>query len=340
MQPKGINSVGEFRCPVCSGQTWRVKQEIHSHLRNIPDGLTRPPEIRVIIGKCEICGLEFNRDWLEGKDFKTLYTNNKIYSVADYAYKNGIRPKYTIDPIRILETYRKPPGDILEIGFLDTSLLEELSRHDWQVEGVDLDNLAVQHACQLGFTAFCGDIHDVYFRGKEYEVIIAFGVLEHIGQPVAFLRRVHQLLSPNGLLLLQLPHPGSLNAFLSRFSGQGWDMYCEPGHIFHYRKEHLLKLLDDHSFRILHYETSTIRIRGKIPFSPVRLPKFERQIFKLVHELPLFLWIYTLVLISLDIFQAGDTHLLIAQKIGIEKKASAIGNRTGKGLSKAGMRAR
>ncbi len=92
-----------------------------------------------------------------------------------------------------------------------------------------------------------------------------------------------------------------------------------------------MKLLDDHSFRILHYETSTIRIRGKIPFSPARLRKFERQIFKLVHELPPFLWIYTLLLISLDIFRAGDTHLLIGQKIGIEKKASSIGNRTWEG---------
>jgi SAM-dependent methyltransferase len=305
-----------FSCPVCFGENWIESRRISSYLPVIPRGLTRPSTVRVTICKCQRCGLEFNHKLLEGKDFQALYTNNSIYTVTNYSYRNGVKPKYTIDPIQVLELYRKPPGRLLEIGFLDTSSLEEFSKRGWQVEGVDLDRDAVQKGWGCGFKVFWGDIHGEHFSPERYDVIVALGVLEHVEQPVTFLCRICQLLLKNGLLLLQLPDPGSLNAWISKSSIHGWDMYCEPGHLFHYKKEHLLKMLADHSFHTLYYATSTIRVRGKIPFLPNRFPNIERHISNLIHQSSAFLSLYTLMLKSLDVFHLGDTHLLIAEKVG------------------------
>jgi hypothetical protein len=122
-----------FSCPVCFGENWIESRRISSYLPVIPRGLTRPSTVRVTICKCQRCGLEFNHKLLEGKDFQALYTNNSIYTVTNYSYRNGVKPKYTIDPIQVLELYRKPPGRLLEIGFLDTSSLEEFSKRGCQV---------------------------------------------------------------------------------------------------------------------------------------------------------------------------------------------------------------
>jgi 2-polyprenyl-3-methyl-5-hydroxy-6-metoxy-1,4-benzoquinol methylase len=311
---RGIKLENTFLCPVCLGRNWFKSHEISSCLPVIPVGLTRSSAVSVTICECQECGLEFNHGVLEGKDFRSLYTNNNIYTITYYSYRNGIKPKYTVDPIQVLECHRKPPGKLLEIGFLDTAFLEECSKRGWQVEGVDLDREAARKGRNCGFDVFWGDIRDEHFSAKRYDVIVAMGVLEHVEKPASFLGRISQLLLKNGLLLLQLPNPGGLNAWISRSSVHGWDMYCEPGHLFHYKKAHLLKMLSDHSFQTLYYTTSTIRVRGKVPFLPIRFPKLERHISRLVHESRMVLSAYTLMLKGLDAFRLGDTHFLIARK--------------------------
>jgi hypothetical protein len=172
----------------------------------------------------------------------------------------------------------------------------------------------VEKARDLGYKAFCGDVRDREFDLKEYDAIVAIGVLEHIEQPSDFLWRLNSLLSQRGLLLLQLPNPQSLNAWVSQLSRHGWDMYCEPGHIFHYKKSNLFQLLYANGFKVVDYTTSTIRIRGKIPFLPMRVATFESQVAGLIHASNLFLQIYTLILSSLDMLKLGDTHVVVAEK--------------------------
>lgn len=287
---------------------------INSHLESVPQGLTRPRIINVTVCECANCGLEFNGDYLEESDFRALYTEGEIYSTSGYAYQQDITPKYSVDIYQVINRTAPMRGRLLEIGFLETDLMEGLQEQGWSVEGVELDKQAVERAKEQGYTVYEGDIQDPVFDDKHYDAIIAIAVLEHVENPNRFVDRLYQLLSPGGIVLLQLPNPGSLNAYVSAFSSHGWDMYGEPGHVFHYKKHHLTQLLKKHGFDVPFYSTATIRIRGKVPFLPSRNVRLENQVADLFHRFEEFRRIYTSFLKMLDRFELGDTHLVVGRK--------------------------
>lgn len=308
-----------FRCPVCSGSEWRELRRIDSVLSPRPAGLTRPEEIHVTLGRCRGCGVEFDTGLLAGprqagRDYASLYVDERLYSSAGYADAGEIRPKYTVDPSRLLARYRTP-GELLEVGFLDAGSLRELAAAGWSVTGIDLDPTAVEAAASEGHRVFEGDLDSAPLRDESFDAVVAIAVFEHVADPRCFLAGARRVLVPGGHLLLQLPHPGSLNALVSRRSRHGWDMYGEPGHVFHYRKAHLEKLLGDAGFEVAHYGTSTIRIRGKIPFLPGRAPRLEARVARATRRHPALLGLYSAVLHFLDRLRLGDTHLVLGRKV-------------------------
>lgn len=286
-------------------------RRIESTMRPVPPGLTRPETIRVDLCACLGCGLEFNLELLEGKDFAALYTEEAIYSSGDYVYAGEVNPKYTADVLTLLLEHRSG-GRLLEVGFLDTASLRGYADAGFTVSGVDLDAQAVERALAEGFDAHQSDLGALRDAGHRFDVVVAVAVLEHVEDPREFLAAAHGLLADDGLLVLQLPNAGALNRHVSRLSRHDWDMYGEPGHVFHYRRAHLERLVARTGFRTVRYTTSTIRIRGKVPVLPGRLPGLERQVGIVTHRWPLAMTLYTAGLAALDRVSLGDTHLLIA----------------------------
>lgn len=310
---KDIDQI-KFICPVCNSARFYRKFDINSKLKHIPSGLTRSNKVLVIINQCADCGLEFSHEYAKEENYEALYTQQSLYSVKDYAYKNKLYPKYTVDIIDVINALRVKNKDALEIGFLSTELMSALKDLDWKVCGVDLDNSAVERATAQGFEAYSGKLDDPFFKNKKFDVIYSIGVLEHVSNPCRFLNEVFNLLNPKGFVLFQLPNPWSLNAYISKFSHHKWDMYSEPGHVFHYDRKNLITLLHRAGFLVCDYGTSTIRVRGKVPFLPFRVPRVEKLVNQLVHQYFVFEKLYTCLLKMIDRMNLGDTHYIIGQK--------------------------
>ena len=287
---------------------------IDSLVAELPAGLTRGQSVRVAIGACIGCGLEFNLDLLGDRDFRKLYTDDELYSSTGYAYGDDLYPKYTVDIIAALEQACPARGRVLEVGFLDTDLLRRLRGNGWDAEGIDLDATAVSSAQAAGFSARHVELSSAELDDERYDAIIAIAVLEHIDDPGAFICRIHDLLVPGGAMLLQLPNVASLDAWVSGWSRHGWDMYAEPGHLFHYRRCHLERLFDKHGFAPAFYRTATIRVRGKLPLIPGRQPRLERRVAALIHRSIALRTAYTASLRCLDSVGLGDTHVIIGRK--------------------------
>jgi SAM-dependent methyltransferase len=303
-----------LHCPVCAGQSFSPARHIESRVDTVPQGLTRPPAIEVDIAQCRGCGLEINAAFLTGRDPNRLYTDDQIYSAGDYAYQRELYPKYTVDLVRELARARPERGRLLEVGFLDTDLLARLAGDGWQVAGVELDGRAVDRARAAGFDVRRASIDHPALDGEQYDAVVAVGVLEHVADPRRFLRRLGELLAPGGVALLQLPNLGSLNARVSAASHHGWDMYGEPGHLFHFRRRHLAALVDAAGLELERYRTSTIRVRGKLPLVPFRAPRLEPRVAALIHTSRLARALYTGALAALDLIRLGDTHVVVARR--------------------------
>lgn len=306
--------MSDFICPVCGNNKWHRAYEIHSVYAKIPDGLTRSREEKVRINKCTTCDLEFNDKILNQDNFDKLYKEESSYTESGYSNYDLKSPKYSVDVVRMIDDKTQERGRLLEIGFLDGSLLRRFKSLGWSVEGVDLDPKAAENIEDEDISVYTGDIHDSTFDGKKYDAIIAIAVLEHILQPKRFIRRIRSIMGDDGIVLLQIPNPSSLNAKMSRLFNQAWDMYCEPGHLYHYKKNHLEELLIDCGFEVCTYETSTVRIRGKIPFLPGRKPYLETSITDLIKENAKARTVYFKILDVIDSLELGDTHITVARK--------------------------
>jgi SAM-dependent methyltransferase len=66
---------------------------------------------------------------------------------------------------------------------------------------------------------------------KLFDVIILMDVLEHIPKPAAFLKKVTNYLSEEGIIFLQFPNKNSLAA---KLAGRKWGWWSAPDHLYHF----------------------------------------------------------------------------------------------------------
>lgn len=68
---------------------------------------------------------------------------------------------------------------------------------------------------------------DQFPDDARFDVISAFGVLEHVDDPLSLLREFKRRLNPGGVVCLSVPNPGSLQAALF---GRHWYSWIAPRH--------------------------------------------------------------------------------------------------------------
>ena len=66
---------------------------------------------------------------------------------------------------------------------------------------------------------FLGTLDD-YETDYKFDIIMAWGVVEHVVNPDFFLKKVHKLLSPNGLFVSEVPHGNSITVVYSRLTNK------------------------------------------------------------------------------------------------------------------------
>lgn len=171
----------------------------------------RPPaqivESDYTLWRCAQTGLEFAWPMLPG--------NTAFYQwVSRFeSYYPGIRWEYG-EVRRLMEA--KNPRDkqslkILDVGCGKGDFLQELNfipaRNKF---ALDLNEAAVQACRQQGFQAFCGTVETAteagFLKAAEFSVVTSFHYLEHVSQPVDFVRTLMRVASPNGRVLVSTPY--------------------------------------------------------------------------------------------------------------------------------------
>ena len=128
------------------------------------------------------------------------------------SYYPGVRWEYGQTAGRIKEANYQASGfKVLDVGsgkgdFLKTlDFLPAKNRF-----ALDLNHPAIE-ACQAhGFSAFCGTIESAiaggFFRPQEFAVVTSFHCLEHVPQPVEFVRELLRATAPGGRVFLSTPY--------------------------------------------------------------------------------------------------------------------------------------
>jgi 2-polyprenyl-3-methyl-5-hydroxy-6-metoxy-1,4-benzoquinol methylase len=135
-----------------------------------------------------------------------------------------------------------PKGRLLEVGCGYGYFLRCALDAGYDAYGIDLSPAAIEHAAQrYPGRVFRGLLEEApELQGQRFDVVFASHLIEHLLDPIAFLRAAGRLLRPGGLVVLVTPNIKSL---LARLSGPRWVSFKIPEHVCYYDPGTITELL-------------------------------------------------------------------------------------------------
>ncbi|NJD21016.1 MAG: class I SAM-dependent methyltransferase [Gemmatimonadetes bacterium] len=123
-------------------------------------------------------------------------------------------------------------GTLLEIGCGSGAYLDLMRSLGWRTVGVEMSETAAAAARDsLSLDVRAGLFEDVALERQAFDAISTSHTLEHVYDPVAFLRKAHGLLRKGGRLAVVVPNSESVCA--TRF-GAAWVGVDTPRHLQHF----------------------------------------------------------------------------------------------------------
>jgi 2-polyprenyl-3-methyl-5-hydroxy-6-metoxy-1,4-benzoquinol methylase len=184
---------------------------------------------------CDTCGLAHRRSTSDRGE--SLYASG--YSL--YAHSPGgayERARQELYAGWIVEAVGSPPASVLDVGCGNGSLLQALSRR-WPhatLQGCDPSAESIAHGSGSGLKLWQGTARDIP-AGAAFDLVISVNVIEHAPDPAGFLRALHDVLTPHGVLVLVCPDgskPGLellFNDHLFSFAPAHLETLCAREHL-------------------------------------------------------------------------------------------------------------
>jgi SAM-dependent methyltransferase len=134
---------------------------------------------------------------------------------------------------------------LLEIGCASGFFLYEVRPRVKTVTGVELTKEYVNFAINKGL-----DVRESLdaIPAESYDLIFMFHVLEHIHDPIEFLKEVKNKLSPTGKLIIEVPNVDDILVSIYKINNH-LDFYWEIAHNYYFSKETLEKVLEKAGYR-------------------------------------------------------------------------------------------
>jgi len=139
-------------------------------------------------------------------------------------------------------------GRLLDFGCGSGGYVARMNAVGWSAEGLDLSPEAVRAAREAGLTVHEGTLPGAALAPEFYDAVTMWHALEHVPSPKATLRAAHDLLRPDGLLLVAAPRFDSLAA---RWFGSCWFPLELPRHLTHFTAATLCRHLEATGFHVL-----------------------------------------------------------------------------------------
>lgn len=207
--------------------------------------------------KCAGCGLGVLDPRPDPAELGHLYRES--YFVSHYENvlppgSDGMRRRLSQERHRV-DFFRryKSAGKVLDVGSGRGYFLEACRLRGYDVVGFDVsDDAAASVRDSLGILVKTGEMREDLFEPGSLDVVTMWHVLEHTSDPRVPLRLAWKWLSPDGILVVDVPNHESTDA---RRIGNAWDGWSLPYHFFHFTPSSLDGLLSRNGFRSLEAKT-------------------------------------------------------------------------------------
>ena len=132
-----------------------------------------------------------------------------------------------------------PDGPWIDVGCSTGSFMAQARGAGIEIEGLEMSAAAVEQARAQGLDARQGTV-ETFVPARRYAAITAFDFVEHLRDPVAFVRTAASWLVPGGVLVMTVPNIVSLSARVMR---RHWYYYAVPDHLHYFTPTTVRRLL-------------------------------------------------------------------------------------------------
>jgi SAM-dependent methyltransferase len=206
----------------------------------MPDRLYFRDEFFTVV-QCARCGLGF----LNPRP--TIVEMQKHYP-AEY-FRNAptkSNARYMRRRFRREASYLRPIEDrggsmkLLDVGCADGAFPRFMKARGWDVEGVEISDVAEQIK---DFRVHTEEFQNISVHEPTYDAVTAWAVLEHVHDPMAYFCKASAVLKKDGLFVFLVPN------FVSLASR---NLFCEdvPRHIYFFTRETVQQYLEKNGLRL------------------------------------------------------------------------------------------
>jgi len=167
--------------------------------------------------KCRQCGLIYVTPQPIQEELKRFYA--QYYpEVSEELWYLAMHRLFKADAKRI-ERVLGRKGKLLDIGSGFGHFLVMMRERGWEVAGVEPSKLAREMAIKKGLIVYEDRFEDVKPPKRDFDVITAWFLLEHVPDPLGFLKKAYSLLKKGGYIFVRVPNIDFLSIFffLRRF---------------------------------------------------------------------------------------------------------------------------
>jgi len=217
--------------------------------------------------QCLVCDQAFLEPQPTEDEIASFYNDKDYHSDLQPRYFSNCHKGYSMDGDNVreyLEGLNKleavPDGKLLDVGCATGIFLDLARKRGWNVKGVELSKWASDCARnEFHLDVFTGTLQEASLPEKNYDVVTAWDILEHLLDPASFLREASKVLKPGGTLLLNTIGYRSLLNYLGHaiykmsFGTITYPLYHLYGihHLFYFSNKSLRSLIERNGFEIV-----------------------------------------------------------------------------------------
>jgi SAM-dependent methyltransferase len=195
--------------------------------------------------QCLHCGLVFMEPGVEERELVEAYTDSR-----DEGYLHNLEARVRTFDYNFSRVLDYVPGNarMLDVGSHCGAFLRVADGYGLDIMGVEPSAWAVEAASDVtNRPVVHGTLGDLPADTEPFDVVTLWDVLEHLYDPKAELRQIHDMLEPSGILMLSTI---MIDNWFPRMMGREWPWLMDM-HLFYFSEGSLADMLDRAGFEIL-----------------------------------------------------------------------------------------
>lgn len=206
------------------------------------------------IWHCNSCSFRFTQSIPDADSIGPYYQSENYVSHSD-TQEGLIHKCYHLVRSYTLKTKKrlvqkvsgKEKGVLLDVGSGTGAFAKTMQDAGWDVTGLEPDERARKNAFDKNGLSLLSPERLYELKADTFDAISLWHVLEHVHDLHGYVERFHQLLRPDGKLIIAVPNYTSHDAAVYR---EYWAAYDVPRHLYHFSPESMTVLAATKGFRI------------------------------------------------------------------------------------------